>query len=1269
MEKPMSETSASETLTTGDTGQQAPAGGSPIERATAIAHRLDDPELDPDPARTFATTARAKLDAVTVLLEELVAPLEAATGAGAGAEAREEMLTLRARVSWMIGEVAAVLQSARDPRAAAWLARASALSPDEGGRDFFTAAGREPEGLARVVRVHWLRRTGRWGQAERLARQAIKRTREPLLVEAARRAFETPRPVDRAPALFTLNGCGVTLYGHRDDRPDGSYVATYFITLLFVPLVPLGAYRVVSDGGTGYYFLGKVPLGPMARGWRALLALGLVASILSGGVGSYLGSPSRQAARAIAEVQARERGRAPEQVLEDYQAVLRTHGDAPGSALAPAAVAMVRLMSAQVPRPFTADHVRAAEAAVARLHTLSPAVREGEPSRAMIAQLSAWSSQIAVPAGGPERLSALEARLALARLAAPLGDAGDRLRLQSQQADVATELGQALAADWPVEALGHLAEGAATSSSARQAAVKLLGEMVKHPALLAEASNAITALRGATGSPELAAASATAASVLAAWTTASADPARQQALAGSEAAPLEEQLKARPDDQELAVALAGLEAGKGQTAAAIARLTALGAISPDGPGRVGWTIGRAQLLLASLWADGDKPLQAEALLERYVAARLPGFRQAAQAYSQALTAAENEHLARARRGELPAEMRSQLDSPSLKDEQKRELVRAWLLEQLNRDTKVAARRAAYAEHAGVVPAVLTLGRVKLQRANAQTGAARQKLLGEAERTFLSVQQQAEGQPQYHLMLGQVYYRLNKTDDGARQFAVLLGKNDPEQTLLVARSYYHLGIYEKGRQLSEAVHASAGEPLRTHAAVLRALMSTGRQDRETWLKKGNPDDAQVKLPLRELEADRLAEEGRYAEADRILAEIAADYERGAAHQAALANNAALALQSRAAVSGDGRHLVKAAELLESALRASPDSGIITGNLADVLQYQARLRVLDRLVPVDALRLSSGDAAGLLSALLGGRESERVRTLLREEPLMARVRQLLRTYETLTPQSPSSYEQQMQLFEDLRDDQALAQLAERIGKVQLETGFTGEARRRWQDGSEDVRLRELMMVQVDRARRRVEKLGQASAASPPRQRAARGAALVLLAQQLHTRFGYFGDTADADAVVKLGREAEALWPAAHISVESALLTLALARAGENSAGLSALWKERRRLAGATELLQRMLSHPDLAELRRRPELAAAAKAARLAVSPQGDRPAARRPSLYDWLLAKVAQDAGLLELARPAFARADILPALTIEAAVRPDTRNSAEMMTLYRSQGR
>jgi len=47
---------------------------------------------------------------------------------------------------------------------------------------------------------------------------------------------------------FTWNGCGTRFYGQRNTAEDGSYITTLWVSLVWVPLLPLASYRIQPTG-------------------------------------------------------------------------------------------------------------------------------------------------------------------------------------------------------------------------------------------------------------------------------------------------------------------------------------------------------------------------------------------------------------------------------------------------------------------------------------------------------------------------------------------------------------------------------------------------------------------------------------------------------------------------------------------------------------------------------------------------------------------------------------------------------------------------------------------------------------------------------------------------------------------------------------------------------------------------------------------------------------------------------------------------------------
>ena len=46
---------------------------------------------------------------------------------------------------------------------------------------------------------------------------------------------------------YRINGIGTIYYGHRDELPDSSYIPTRWFVLLYLPIFPLGSFRVWEE--------------------------------------------------------------------------------------------------------------------------------------------------------------------------------------------------------------------------------------------------------------------------------------------------------------------------------------------------------------------------------------------------------------------------------------------------------------------------------------------------------------------------------------------------------------------------------------------------------------------------------------------------------------------------------------------------------------------------------------------------------------------------------------------------------------------------------------------------------------------------------------------------------------------------------------------------------------------------------------------------------------------------------------------------------------
>jgi hypothetical protein len=84
--------------------------------------------------------------------------------------------------------------------------------------------------------------------------------------------FPELQPVSRVPLLGNIFGCGLILYGGRDQDPDfGTVIKTRYLCAFYIPLLALGAYRMgLTD--RGWMILGREPISTQAV-WLNIMVL------------------------------------------------------------------------------------------------------------------------------------------------------------------------------------------------------------------------------------------------------------------------------------------------------------------------------------------------------------------------------------------------------------------------------------------------------------------------------------------------------------------------------------------------------------------------------------------------------------------------------------------------------------------------------------------------------------------------------------------------------------------------------------------------------------------------------------------------------------------------------------------------------------------------------------------------------------------------------------------------------------------------------------
>ncbi|MGF1469155.1 MAG: hypothetical protein ACFCGT_23775 [Sandaracinaceae bacterium] len=1013
--------------------------------AEALEQQLDDDGLRPDPARADWDEQGRRLDELRARTESIAGTL--LPDALAETEAPPDKEALRNRAAVVTMELAAVLQAAqRRDEASRQLLTAAELRPTGQVRQELLGAQNDPEGFTRLTLARWFHRRGDFPTGDQVLKGARKATQDPIIQEAIDASLKAPRPLKGAPPLYTLNGVGTGLYGAYDRWDDGSYIATYCLCFLFIPILPLKAYRVISQGGGSYLFLSREPLSGFAKGARWAVAA-VAALVVVGGAGlAFWSSGPARAQRALWSAQRVEAQGDPEAAVQAYQTVIEEH---PLSSSAPeAATALTRLLIGGVEGPMTAERVGEAVPVVRRYQALPPIVQGGEAASLLASSLERWIDEV-----GEGDHHAQRASLRLAVLGADVAQGPDRERLAARASTLHLRLAAADRRDWPLDALHHYVE-AGTPDALREAKSIVL-ELT--PSLLADAEPDLARWRAeGAGAGEVEGHLEALRATRDRWET---SLERRQALPSGDVGVLALALEREPEDQGVATALAEAHLAAGEPDRAVAVL--------EGYGSPGLLSSAAQQVLVAAYRNAGRLEAADALLSHRVEARLPAFQSAQWAYGMESNARVDDLLARADRGEFP---RLNLRLQSAAEEDVPGIVNTWLREQIEADDLLADLREDYTARSEVVPEVLSLGMIKLQRAREASGDERARLLGEAERMFLAIQEEAQGLPAYHLSLGQVYYRLGRDAEGEAELSRLLQEGNLEVRLQVARVYRELGQKQRARAVATEVYEQAESApaelahVRGDAAMTMAVMATRLEEEERWLRRAPQDGPAVQTSLLQVRARRAYRERDLREADRLFAEVAQRYEAEGAASAAGANNAAIALNEGYLCNGDARTLDRGLRLLERALALSPNNSLLVGNAASMAAYRGQIRVLDRHVRTSTLRLDGNEADTLLAFLSTPAEGPSAREVLNRDPAHRRAVELTQQEQVLAPQRPSGWGRQAEWLAEARDAEGLSALLTRLREVgDVDAGDLEEERNR-ERSAEDI---ERERVEIDAA----------------------------------------------------------------------------------------------------------------------------------------------------------------------------------------------------------
>lgn len=1200
---------------------------------------LRRPALEPDAGRTDWGMHGETLAALLATVQaEVLAPLDAAVAELEGDA--EQIGKVRAVVADRVGDAAGLLLAAgRHDEARRLIHGALAVARTGPAADLLAAGLADPARFVQVIRAWWLVHQKRRDEAVTVARATAKGAPS-AITDAVQAILDAPRPIDSPPTLFGINGFGLRVYGERDRRPDGSYVTTRYITGLFIPLLPVDAYRVAPAGGEGWYFLGKESLAPLHRWWQRLALLGLVVAVLGGIIGSYLSSEGRRLAQAIEAAQEAEAVAGPDgraAVLDQYEAILTEFPEADPPALVPVIEAFVRLGAADVASPLTVEHVAEVKRLALRYRSLPDVARNQQLVAPMVAQLERWAEELGTDGHG-QILAAIEIYGYADALASP----SDKRRIQGRRNALNRQLAAELAAEWPLEAFRQYAAMLDDPESVT-AAGALLESLDDGPSVWIELAPTIERWQpAASREPKLAATREKVTARVLAARERMEDAERVALLAQPELEALTAAVAASPGDQELAVALADLKLATGDAEGALAVLTALGP-----PGRM---VLAAQAALASSYAEAGREAEADALLERVLTSRLPAFESAQRVYGERADALSERLIARAQQGNLPRDIMTKLDrAPEAKQG---EIFREWLDAEVDKDAELSRLRDEYVALTGVVGLAIQSGTIKLRRANAVEGPARQELLDGAERAFLAIGREGSGIPSYHLGLGQVYYRLGKEEEGERELQNLLDDDPPEVQLAVAHTYRELGLMARARAVAEQVFASAESPVKESAAVLMAMIVTDREESRTWLQRGDQSQPSVRLRLLELDAHEQLAAGNYAAADAKFADVATGWVEQARHDSAAANNGALAMLSRYSCTGDAERLREAVQLLEKARSLAPDNALVVGNLGAAVEMLASVELLERWLQPELLRLSMSEIEDLLGALITGPHRAQLQEQLGASQTLRRALDLMQQDRILGPKNPEPYQSLLLWHARRNDAKALAELRRTVTEIEVDLSAAATAAAAALDGRQDASAMEELEQRLARYDG-VEAVVNARGHRPTQ------AALKWLRGETQLALALLRrDAGMAREAAATHASAQARWDGLDVEEHArALVELALLEAMQGSSALADAYAERRRRLG-TEGLMAWLIEDDgdaLAALVARPELAEAVALRRGVDS--------ARLRSFDWLLARLASDEPLLAASRQSIERPEVRVRFEIGMKLSPQPEGSELVLRL------
>jgi tetratricopeptide (TPR) repeat protein len=535
----------------------------------------------------------------------------------------------------------------------------------------------------------------------------------------------------------------------------------------------------------------------------------------------------------------------------------------------------------------------------------------------------------------------------------------------------------------------------------------------------------------------------------------------------------------------------------------------------------------------ALAAEG-KLDEAHALLEPYVASRLPRLRAAEEDWDRCAEAAWDAAIHALDAGEAPRSWYAAYDRGG--EAERERLINAWVQERMERDPVVARARDRHIAAAAVVEVALDLGLLQVQRARQMDDdAARQRQMSAAEQTFLAIRGSAGDTDAYRLALGQAYCWMGRHEEGRAHLDALLEEHQRSAAslLMVGEILREVGAHgEAGAVFEESYAQARSDEERYEAAAARALTAEDPDEELGWLRRADPASPFVRAGVSSALADQSMRQGDEAAAEHHLRQAIGLYAQMPETTSSL-NNGALLWMRLHRVTGEPAALEQAAAMVERAVALEPDDSILAHNASEMLLHAAVASLIAGRIEPE--RVGRGPDLDLLDALyLDQGERGRIAAELAAQPRFTRAMGYAERAILLAPRSAQVRRTLFGARNLLRDEEGVRRLLESTRGVELDLAAEAAALASHLAGEDDQRHRVAAGARTVECRAALD-----SGVSGPM----RALALMGILDSTLT-LAALGDAVDPDEVVAMAQAAHEAAPSG--DTHAMLLTAHLLRA---------------------------------------------------------------------------------------------------------------------------